>query len=301
MKNTHILGLILLAFCFSFTGCAKTYSFTSHAMPNCSPKYHYNSIRIIPFESNYRHYGRELAALVAGGITKENFIAVTHHAAECELSAELRIGGMNSEMSSFPYECEKENDGKKYKTTCYRYEFSKRINIEISYVLKRREGGEILCADSFSLDYDKTWTSYESSSDARASALTDGGIIDAQLKKLAEKMIHAVSPHRVEIERELEKGHDDENIDQGIKYLLNGRAELAMQQWDLCIEQAVSKQDIAAAWYNIGVVKESLFRFKDAFYAYSKALDLFPENSKYLKSLKKVEDLSIRQSDVGKW
>ena len=74
-----------------------------------------------------------------------------------------------------------------------------------------------------------------------------------------------------------------------------------MSIWDQCIANAQSKEDKAAAYYNIGVIKESTGDYRDAFAIYSKANALLPKKELYIKAMTRVESLNKRVSKVRQW
>ncbi|WP_321419110.1 tetratricopeptide repeat protein [uncultured Desulfobacter sp.] len=188
---------------------------------------------------------------------------------------------------------------KKYKTTCHKYYYTKKLAIKADYTLKDRNNNVVL-ADSITETYNKTWTSRESQSEAKSNALTDEEIINQVMQTISRKIIYAITPHEEVVKRVLQEGTDP-NIKLGITYLTTGRTDQALNIWDQCVQGAMSSNDKAITYYNIGVVMESQGLYRDAFELYSEANALLPTEKLYMESMTRVEMLNKKSGSLRKW
>jgi tetratricopeptide (TPR) repeat protein len=238
--------------------------------------------------------------MVKSGIAKEGYIKIVENGGEATLSGMLNIGRVQGEATKSSYECTKKRDGKKYKTTCYTYTYKKSHTVKLDYTLKGNRDNSTIYGDSLSESFDDSWSSSNSASDARMKAKADEQIIHDLLKTIADKVVKAVTPHKETVSRELQEG-DSDNIKLGITYIENGRVEQALAIWDQCTVKLKKPKDIAAAYYNIGVIKESTGEYSNAFNLYSKANEILPKEELYIKAMTRAENLSKRVKKVREW
>ena len=276
-----IIGVLVI---FLFIGCsAKKYSFTIEAPPKYSTGYVFDTMGVQTFESNRKQFGNTIVTLLKSGVAKEGYVRIVSKGAECILTGTLYIGDIHKDSRTKKFECTKYSNNKSYKTTCHTYYYTKKVMIKADYTLYSNKDKNVVFGDSVSYDFDKTWSSSENSSAARTSALTDDQIINKAMQDIALQIVQAITPHKETVSRELQKGGDD-NIELGITYLINGRVDQAISIWDQCISVLTSPKNKAAAYYNIGVVKESQGLYRDAFELYSKANVLLPAEELYIQS-----------------
>ncbi len=274
------------------------HSFTTIEPPESN--YIVKRIKIQPFKSNQKNEVIRVMTLIRSGIAKEGYIDVVGHGEECVISGYLNIGKIYKNSRSESYKCTKYNsDGDSYKSTCYTYYYTKKVTMGIDYTLYSNQDGKIVFGDSINYDFDKTWSSGDSRSEAKASALTDDQIINTGIQEVTMQIVKAVTPHKAVVSIELQEG--DKNVKLGIKYLENGRKEQAISIWDQCIKITKSPKNKAAAYYNIGVIKESLGLYQDAFDLYSKANKLLPEKDIYIESMTRVERLYGKMENIESW
>jgi len=285
-----------LCIVFIFVGCStKDVCFTVKAPPAGFPdkytanqdKYKFSTMKVYPFKSNIKKYGSSLGSMVEGGISREGFISVVPNGADCTLSGVLTVGKIETMTSRSKDECIKFEKFKPKKVPCIKYSYTKKNAVKFDY--KLRANGKLVASETFTKSYNETWTSNESSSDAKAEALSDEEIITHSLAAVARGTVVDVSPHKAEICRKLQKAGNDD-IKLGITYLVNGRMDQAISIWGQCVKNAKTDKVKAAAYYNIGVCKESLCQYKEAFEFYSKANQLLPIKERYIKALTRVEE-----------
>ncbi len=295
-----MIDLFLVSVLFIAGGCsAKRYAFTVNAPPKYSSEYIFNTVKIQHFESNKRNYGRSISNLIKGGIIDEGYIKVVEKNADGTLTGVLDIGKVHEYSNSKSYKCTKYENKKKYETTCHTYYYANKLAVNVEYILQDKHKN-VVFADSITEVYDKTWSSSDSSSDAKSRALTEEEIINDTIRELSRKIVYAITPHKEIIERELQEGSDP-NIKLGITYLVNGRLDQAVSIWDQCIKNTDSLEDRAAVYYNIGVVKESQGFYRDAFELYSKANSLLPTEELYIQSMTRTEVLNKKSGSLQKW
>ena len=298
-KTIQMILFISLAFLFSACG-AKKYSFEIDAPPKYSSKHVFKNMSVKNFNTNQHQYEQNIISMLKSGIAKEGYITMVQNGGDATLTGILHIGRVSKDMDERSYECKKKIDGKKVKTTCYSYTYRKKHLLKVDYSLRSNKDNSTVYGDSISEEFSDSWYSGSSPSDARGSATSDDKIINDSLKKIAEKIIKAVTPHKETVSRELEEG-DSDSVKLGITYIKNGRVEQALAIWDQCIANAESKEDVASSYYNIGVLKESKGEYRDAFAIYSKANALFPQKELYIKAMTRVENLNKRVSKVRSW
>lgn len=301
MKKVNAIGPVLFFFITAaLTGCAtKKYDIVVDAPPRCGDVQVFRTMEIKPFQSQSR-YGATLTTKLASGVAREGYIQVTRGGGQSTLTGVLNVGRIHTDSRTDSYECTKERDGKKYKTTCYSYYYTKKSVISADYTLLGNRGRNVVCSDSVREDFEKEYYSSDSSADARAKAPTDEQIVNDALEAIATKIVHAVTPHKETISVELKKGKDD-NIKLGITYLENGRPDQAIAIWDQCAGRAGNPEDKAAAYYNIGVIKESRGLYRDAFGLYSKANGLIPTDKLYIQAMTRVEQLRNQTTKMRRW
>jgi len=297
-KNKIIISLLAIA---TMTACSpKKYSFDIDAPPKYSSNHVFKSMSVKDFKSNQSRYSQSIISMLKSGIAKEGYIKISQYGGDAVLSGSLHIGRVQTNNETSSYECKKKVNGTKVKTTCYNYTFSKKHTLKVDYTLHSNRDNSIVFGETLSEEFDESWSSSDSASSARRKAKSDDTIINSSLQKIANKIVKAVTPHKETISRELQEG-DSDNIKLGIKYIENGRVEQALAIWDQCITKAQSTKERAAAYYNIGVIKESKAEYRDAFAIYSKANALLPKEELYIKAMTRVENLNKRTSKVRQW
>ncbi len=307
MKSIHrfLQHVLLVWFCLCLsilaTGCGpKKYSFTIDAPPAYANEYSFKQMKIEPFQSNRRPYGRAMQTLLASRIAREGYVTIVKNGQDCVLAGHVTIGKVHENYRSESYECTKYRDGKSYKSTCYTYYCTKKMMANADYTLLAERDGGIVFGDSVAYDFEKTWSSRKSRADVRADALTADQIIDTAMQTMATAIVGTVTPHKETVKRELQEGSDD-NIALGITYLENGRVDQAIAIWDQCIDRASSVEDKAAALYNIGVITESRGAYRDAFELYSRANSLMPAEVLYIQSMTRAEELNRKMEKLRNW
>jgi len=301
LKQKTIKIILFTSFAFILTACSpKEYSFQIDAPPKYSSQHIFKSMSVTNFNTNQSQYEQNIITMLKGGIAKEGYISIVQHGGDSTLTGILHIGKVTGSMDESSYECKKKVDGKKVKTTCYSYTYKKKHLLKVDYSLRSNRDNSTVFGDSISEEFSKSWYSSTSASGAKGSAFSDAKIINDSLKKIAEKIIKAVTPHKETVTRELEEG-DSDSVKLGVTYIENGRVEQALAIWDQCIANAESKEDIASSYYNIGVIKESKGDYRDAFAIYSKANALFPTKELYIQAMTRVEKLNKRVTKVRSW
>lgn len=302
MQKKDAIVPILLLVLLVITGCsAKKYDFTIVAPPKYSSEQVFNTMEVLPFQSNKRSYGEKISGMLKGNVANEGYIGVVDSNADCRLEGTITISDISKNSRREKHKCTKCNgDGDCREVTCYEYLLTKKASIKADYTLYNNADSNVAYGDSVQFDYDKTWSSSESSSEVKAKAQTDEQILSGGLEKIATKITRAVTPHKETVQRELQKG-SDKNIALGITYLENGRLEQAISIWDQCAEGLSSSKDKAAAYYNIGVVKESQGLYRDAFELYSDANSLLPAEELYIQAMTRAEKLSEQEKSLARW
>jgi tetratricopeptide (TPR) repeat protein len=302
MFNQKKIKIIIFMFlAFILTACSpKEYSFEIDAPPKYSSEHVFKSMSVKKFTTNKSQYEQNIITMLKGGIAKEGYIKIVQNGGDSTLSGILHIGEISKNMDKSSYECKKKVDGKKVKTTCYSYTYTKKHLLKVDYSLRSNRDNSTVFGDTISEEFSDSWYSSSSASGAKSSATSDDKIINDSLKKIADKITKAVTPHKETISRELEEGKSD-SVKLGITYIENGRVEQALAIWDQCIAKAESKEDVASSYYNIGVIKESKGEYRDAFAIYSKANMLLPQKELYIKAMTRVEKLKKRATKVRQW
>jgi tetratricopeptide (TPR) repeat protein len=302
MYNQKTIKIIIFtSLTFLLTACSpKEYSFEIEAPPKYSSQHVFKSMSVKNFNTNQHQYEQNIISMLKGGIAKEGYISIVQNGGDSTLSGILHIGKVITAMDKSSYECKKKIDGKKVKTTCYSYTYSKKHLLKIDYSLRSNRDNSTVFGDTLSEEFSDSWYSSSSASGAKSLATSDDKIINDSLKKIANKIIKAVTPHKETVTRELEEGKSD-SVKLGVTYIENGRVEQALAIWDQCIAKAESKEDVGASYYNIGVIKESKGEYRDAFAIYSKANALLPRKELYIKAMTRVEKLNKRVTKVRSW
>ena len=283
------------------TACGpKKYSFKVDAPPKYSSKYVLKSMTVKDFRSEGGHYAQTMIDMLKNGIAKEGYIKIVQHGSESILSGTVQVGRVSTSSDSRSYSCKKKIDGQKVDTTCYSYTYTKKHHLKVDYSLYSSRDNSVIFGESVTEEFDDSWTSYTSASDARNRATTDSEIISKSLATITQKIVNAVSPHKETISRELEEGSSD-SLKLGIMYVENGRVEQALSIWNQCISQSKLREDIASAYYNIGVIKESKGAYRDAFSVYSQANVLMPTKELYIKAMTRAETLNQKNTKVRQW
>jgi len=284
------------------TACgSKKYDFEVDAPPKYSSAYLIKSINIINFKSDNSAYKESFIRMIKNGIANEGYIKIVQGGAEATLSGFLNVGKVQGYTTKNSYECKKKVNGKKVKQTCYSFTYKKTHTLKVDYTLTSSQENSVIYGDTLTEEFSDSWYSSKSASDAKSQATSDRDIINKSLQAITKKMVHAISPHKETVSRELQEGDGNENIKLGITYVENGRIEQALSIWDQSIAQSTSPKDKAAAYYNIGVIKESQGAYRDAFDIYSNANALLPKEELYIKAMTRVETLSKKSKRVRKW
>ncbi len=239
------------------------------------------SIQVNVFSMGTRsNYADQLKEMIEAGIANEGALTVVSQNADSVVSGNINFGKIDKVHSKDPVQSDK--------GMSYIYHYKKRLPITGSFSLadQRRR---TLCGDSLDQYFEDKWTSYQSKDDALFKAASDEEFIAAALRQVAQKVVFAVSPHKETVKRELEVG-SDENIKLGNKYLVNGRADDALEIWDKVAQQTAEPKDKASAYYNMGVVKETQGKNQEAFDLFKKANELFRERTLYIQAMTRVED-----------
>ncbi len=296
VKNLLVLTVIL-------TGCAtlsenpltgpiyqavkslftQTYTFTVTAPAKYPDTVVVKSVKVEPFQalSNHgRQYAAQLGRFVEIGIAKEGFIAVVDRNPMAVISGNIEFGKLQKDAYSTSY---KSDDG-----TQYTYYYVKKLTIAGNYSLRSQNDGRVIMGDTFNVNFEKKWSSHENAGEAKAEALTDEQIVHSVLGQVASQIVSAATPHKKVVTRELEKGGDS-NIELGNTYLENGRTGQAVGIWQQVADQTAETETKAAAYYNIGVVREAQGRHKEAFELFSSANRLNPEKELYMKAMSRTE------------
>jgi tetratricopeptide (TPR) repeat protein len=301
LRTYIIKTIIAISLIFVISGCSpKKYSFKVDAPPKYSSKHIFKSMNIKSFKSNRSGYDKTLLTMVRSGVAREGYIKIVNSGGDAILTATLNIGKVNSKLKKDSYECKKKRDGKKYKTTCYSYTYKKSHLLKVDYTLKNSRDNSVVFGESLSETFEDSWSSSSSASDAKMSAKSDEQIINDSLKTIADKIIKAITPHKETVSRELQEG-DSDNIKLGITYVENGRVEQALAIWDQCTAKLKSPKDVAAAYYNIGVIKESRGEYSNAFNLYSKSNEILPKEELYIKAMTRAEELNRKVKKARVW
>ena len=297
-RNRTLLTLLVLA---TMTACShKEYSFEIDAPPKYSSEHIFKSMSIKDFKSDNSRYESSIISMLKSGIAKEGYIKIVPNGEDATLSGVLHVGSVQIESKTDSYKCTRTRDGKDYETTCYRYTYKKSHTLKVDYTLKNNRDNSVIYGDSLSESFDDSWSSSSSASDAKMDAKTDIQIISDSLKTIADKIIKAVTPHKETVSRELQEG-DSDKVKLGITYIENGRVEQALAIWDQCTVKLKDPENVAASYYNIGVIKESTGEYSNAFNLYSKANELLPKEELYIKAMTRAENLSKRVKKVREW
>lgn len=271
----------------------QTLTFTVNAPAKYPASEIIRSVQVKPFtilSGRGEHHAVQLKKMIETSVANEGYVKVVNYDFDAVVSGNMNFGDIQKKSYS---KSRKTKEGTKY--THY---YGKKVTITGNYSLTDRNENRTIIGDSFNFNFEKEWSSYENSDEAEAKALTDEQIIQSALEGIAKEITAAVSPHKETVSRELEKGSDD-NIKRGNTYLVNGRTDQAIAIWNQVAEQTEEVKDKAAAYYNIGVVKETEGKYKDAFELFSKANALCPDRELYIKALTRVEEIQ-QLNDRGK-
>jgi len=269
------------------THCGPSHKFTVVVLPEYLIRI--DSMAVKPFDTSSRYkrqYAIQLKSMIEGSIAKEGFIDITSNS-PIELQGQITFGNMRTDSYSKETRVIKnwKFDTEKVRKCFY----TKKMTITGTYRLWNSAQRTTLIGDSFEIDIDKKWSSKDGCSAAKSKAITDEKLIHSALQDIAEQIVLDVSPHHKNVSRKLQTGTDP-NIALGTTYLENGRIDQATAIWKQVILQTANQQDKAAAYYNLGVIKESQGAYKDAFELFSNAnmIDVYEEL--YLKALQRIEN-----------
>jgi len=224
-----------------------------------------------------RGWGQGFAHEVRGRLTQYGFVQPVQAGAGPLLTGQVSVSDVRRTADSIVQEVNDRN------VTVY----TVRSQAEATVSYSLAEGGRTLAAASFARDYDDTV--YASSrAEAQADAPTDEQIIAWLLSAMVDEVTHDVSPHKQTVELALRTG-DHDGLAQGVTYMQHGRFDQAFSIWDQVVEQAASASDRAAAYYNIGVIREARGEYDDAFKMFSEADALLPGDEEIIGSLSRVE------------
>ena len=291
-EKISIIGIMMLLLVF-FAGCAKPkYTFDVIEAADYPNNLNIKTIEIEPFKSTSKYsesFAIQMKNKIENGIANEGFLKVVSKSGDAILTGDVSCSKVTENKFSKSY---KTSDGREYT-----YYIVKKADITGNYSMIDQKDQSIIIGDSLNYSFSKEWSSDDGYSEARSIAYTDEKIYNMAMEDLAEKIVCAVSPHKTTVTRELETGCDQ--VDLGNTYMANGRFDQAIAIWDQVIQGAAyDKDDKAAAYYNVGIVKEAQGQFIDAFETFSKANQLMPEEELYIKALTRVEN-SKREMDRG--
>ncbi len=328
------IGLVLLLAGGFVAGCASIEQVTSTVSDIILPQSHtftvvapaeypaslnIKSIEVKSFDvtGGNQGVGDRLKRIIESEIATEGYLAVMNTGADTVVSGTIHIGKIRKrsysgkasavsrkigeETSRIINDLIGDDDsGSSRNETVYCH--TKELTITGDYALHDNRRDTRITGDSFSVSFSDRWQSSDSAIEAEAKAPPDEVIVHNLLESIVKDIVQAVSPHREQVTRRLEKG-TDKSIRLGITYLKNGRIEQAMSIWDQVAEKTAESKDKASALYNIGVIKEAQGKYVDAFDLFSQANALWPERELYMQAMTRVEEAKrkreIRDRQVG--
>jgi len=241
-----------------------------------------SSVMIKPFSGAY---GKLLSTQLQGKLKSEGHIDVRNLGSEAILNGEIIVSNVNEERYSKKREVTKKREnGTKYKTIKTTYYVSWRASASVSYSLL--QNGVVLAAHRHDTNVSVTEQG-ESTAQAKAYLPTKEAMALSMLTNLTDKIVHDISPHKEIWSFNLQGGND--LLSAGIEYYKKKLYSQAEGYWERALNTSDAPEDIAAAAYNLGVLRMREGRLSDAFSLFQKADSLQPVNSTYMEALRQVE------------
>jgi hypothetical protein len=286
-----VLALALLVVC----GCTKTHTFVIDAPGKYPSEMVIHNMKIEEFSTPQRRYGQTLKEAIASGVANEGYIKVVDSGPEVVVTGSLDIGKIANNSYTKTSDCPYYDKNTRKVTTrpCTAHYLNKKLTVSGNFQMRSIKSNQIITGDSKKYNFDQTWNA-DSSTEVTSKALSDEEIINSLLTQMARDIVYSVTPHKETIKKELKTGAD-RNLELGITYLKEGRPEQAISIWEQVIANTQKDSDKAAAYYNIGVLKETLREYKDAFEFYSKANALMPQEVSYIRAMTSAETASKQQ------
>lgn len=237
-----------------------------------------SSITVQSFRSNVPGFGASVAQTISNGIAKAGYIKVVDTSAAAVLSGSLSV----AEIRKAPDVTQFAVKGKTYTS----YSLRKQASASLTYSLK--QGKRTMAGNTFTRQFDATGRG-DNPAAAEADVPSDSEIAGRLGFALGEDVVAAVTPHKELRELPLRSGKH-EGLKLGMTYMEGKRLDQALGIWKQVIEQAVEPNDKAAAYYNIGTVREAQHRYRSAFQMFSSADQLRPGDKGYIAALTRAEN-----------
>jgi tetratricopeptide (TPR) repeat protein len=277
----------------TFAGCATVVQ--EHVvMPPRDLAAPVQSLRIMPFAASL--YGAQLAEELKNQLSNEGYLQVTSQGGEATLSGTLTMGRVNYHEYRTSYQVERKDRGRTYTTTQYLYFLQKSLPVNVTYSVQK--GNTTLGGNTISLPY-KRESMGSSPAEARANAIGDEMIIQHQISALARYIVAGVSPHKELWSFKLQPAGND-HLKTGIAYYERGLYPQAEAYWSRVISETKKPEELAAAHYNVGVLKMREGRYEDAFKMFREADRLEPANNLYMDALLQVEKAGSGEQELSK-
>ena len=261
-----------------------------HKFTVIAPAKYNESIKIMEiddFSTSSRHgrnFSSSLTNLVKGKIANEGYITVVKSGGQATLSGDINLGKIKTHTYTKKYKGEKK--------TYYTYYYNKKATVTGSYSLLGANNRKTITGDTFEFTFDKTWSSSDGRSQAQAKSDENEKIYNVLLELVAQQIVCDISPHKTIVSRKMQTC-GDQDLKLGITYLTNGRSNQAIAIWDQVIKAGKNPEVTAAAYYNIGVVKESQGDLESAFHVFSKANELDIREELYIKAMTRAESAKL--------
>jgi len=204
----------------------------------------------------------------------------------------------------------KDKKGKKKKVKKKRYEYSRRVSLQLTFRIIDVESGRLIVSKTNrAANFNKGgWieSKYQSRG-ATKKAAADGlpdwmPIVDELVGQVLDKTVKQIAPHTVTEKRIVEKG-DSKRMESALEYCKRDMWDDAYKIWADVLKSHPSKKDRIAAVYNIGLYYEVFGRLDQADQYYKKSFELSGD-SKYLdararvaRRKKEIERLQRQEQD----
>lgn len=279
-----LLALPGLAGMASFGSCAgdEGYTLTLDLPPRRAPA-GIDTIAVQDFAPDGR--GASFAQHVRRRLASEGLVQPVASGGMAELRGRVDVGEVRTtqESETRPYRAD-ENELEVVKTFTF-HRVRKQLTVAASYELQMR--GQLVAGDRLVRRLDQTWEG-ATPEEALASAPSDESLEDTLLAQLVDELVRDVAPHRETRSLPLVTGASPA-LRSGITQLREGRLDQAFETWNGVVASSDDPADRAAAYYDMGLVREARGEYEDAFVSFANAEGLMPADPAYVEARARAE------------
>jgi tetratricopeptide (TPR) repeat protein len=284
------MGFVLILL-LAASACTKTIK-EEVIMPPHDLSVAIKTITIRPFIGS--PYGVQFAEHLSNRLVHEGFITVMKTGSEAFLGGTLSVGNIHTQSYSNSYPVTYKQNNQNYTTTQYVYTIKKSFEAGVTYSVDSQ--GRVIGGNSYSTTYEQSWNG-SSLAEAQANAQSDESIIGTSLDVLVRNIIEGISPHKEFWSFKLQDAGND-YLKAGISYYEKGLYSQAEEYYKKVISQSQKSDELAAAYYDIGVLRMRQGNYQEAFDMFKEADKRSPANSVYMDALANVEKAGAGQRSI---